>query len=360
MQNNHNIEDEVDLVALLKTIWQGKKTIVRFVTIFGLVGLFIAIFSAKEYTASVTLVPQIGGSKVSGNLGGLAAMAGINLGGGNEEGILPALYPKIVQSIPFKKELLKTSLNFSHLTKKVSYQEYYSKHVQFNLLRFIKDYTIGLPAKLIYIIGNKEPESSRINLDNISTVSEEEYQLYKRIEEQLIISLNEKEGYLELFFTMPEALSAAQMTKKSQELLQKAITHFKVQKSQEKLSFIEARFIEQETSLKVAQQELALYRDTNRGFSTSTSKTKLENLQANYNLIFGVYVELAKQLEAQKIQVKEDTPVFTIIEPVSIPVEKSKPKRIIILFVWGVLGIFIGIGVILGKNLFCKLKQKVN
>ena len=75
-------EDEIDLIALAKTLWEGRKTVIRTTLIFMVLGLFIAIFSAKEYTASTTMVPQSaeGGSKLGGSLGGLAAMAGINLG----------------------------------------------------------------------------------------------------------------------------------------------------------------------------------------------------------------------------------------------------------------------------------------
>lgn len=356
-KNNHHTEDEIDLLALFKTILQGKKTIIRFVMVFGCVGLFIAVFSAKEYTASVTLVPQTGGSKISGNLGGLAAMAGINLGGGNEEGIPPSLYPKITQSIPFQKELLKTSLNFSHLANKVSYQEYYTKHEQFNLLRFIKKYTIGLPGVIIAKLSSGK--SDNINKDTLSSIykiSKQENNLLKKQQQQLSLNFNKKDGYIELFFTMPEALAAAQMTKKVQELLQKAITNFKIQKTKDEFEFIEERYAELKKDFEKKQAALASYRDRNQGLSTSRSQARLESLQSEYNLAFSIYSELAKQLETQKIKLKENTPVFTVIDPVSVPVQKSKPKRVMIFIIWLFLGIITGVGVVFGKDWIEKLK----
>ena len=77
-------------------------------------------------------------------------------------------------------------------------------------------------------------------------------------------------------------------------------------------------------------------------------------------MAFSIYTELAKQVEAQQIQVKEDTPVFTIIEPVFVPLETAKPKRKMILATWTFLGIIVGIGLIFGRNYLAELKEKWN
>ena len=59
-------------------------------------------------------------------------------------------------------------------------------------------------------------------------------------------------------------------------------------------------------------------------------------------MAFEVYKGLATQLEQAKIKVKEETPVFSVLEPVMVPIDKSKPKRKII------LGVFIFIGILFG------------
>ncbi|WP_275316849.1 Wzz/FepE/Etk N-terminal domain-containing protein [Tenacibaculum bernardetii] len=357
-KNNHSAEDEIDLLALFKTIWQGKKTIIRFVIIFGFIGLFIAVFSAKEYTASVTVVPQTGGSKVSGNLGGLAAMAGINLGGANEEGIPPALYPKIVQSIPFQKELLQTPLSFSHITNKVSYQEYYTKHEQFNLLAFIKEYTIGLPGKFLGIFKPEKVVATEEKNDVIYRTTLQDIKLFHNLGRQLALDINAKEGYVKISFSMPEALAAAQMTKRAQELLQQSITAFKTQKAKEEFTFIEERYDELKKDFEKKQAVFASYRDRNQGLITSRSQSRLESLQSEYNLAFSIYTELAKQLETQKIKLKENTPVFTVINPVSVPVIKSKPKRAMIFIIWLFLGVLLGVNFLFLKKWLSNLKLK--
>ncbi|MBN2737400.1 MAG: hypothetical protein JXR70_10505, partial [Spirochaetales bacterium] len=73
-------DDEIDLIELLKKVWDGRKMILRTLIIFTLAGLAIAILSPKQFTASTTLVPQTSnGSSNLGGLSSLASMAGFNL-----------------------------------------------------------------------------------------------------------------------------------------------------------------------------------------------------------------------------------------------------------------------------------------
>lgn len=360
MTENNNIQtqadDEIDLIQLAKTLWEGRRTVIKTTLIFMLLGLFIAIFSPKEYTASTTMVPQSaeGGSKLGGSLGGLAAMAGINLGSmGGGSTIPPTLYPKIVNSIPFQKELMKTPLSIEGQTEQVTFAEYYLEIKKPGLLGYIKKYTIGLPGIILKAIRGNGSDAILASTDNdLLTITGDEKKLIEILSAQLSLEVNDKDGYISLSARMPEAKAAAQMAQKAQILLQNAITNFKIQKAKDELAFVEERYVEKEKEAKVAQQKLATFRDRNKNVSTATAQTEQERLTAEYNLVYGVYSELAKQFETQKIQVKEDTPVFTVIEPVSIPIDKSKPKRGMVLVIWTFIGGIVGFGVVFGRQLY--------
>ena len=366
-QNNYNIsgvEDEIDLIALAKTLWKGRKTVIKTTIIFMAIGLFIAIFSQKEYTASTTFVTQTTESKVGGSLGGLATMAGINLGGmSSESGIPPTLYPQIVNSILFQKELLQTELTIEGQTQPVSFTDYYTTIYSSGILGYIKKYTMGLPGLLISAIKGKTVTPSGVEGQLTSNnqpfvITEAENKLIKLLEDQIILNVDDSEGYISLIVKMPEAIAAAQMVKKTQELLQQYIINFKVQKSSEQLKFVRERYTEKENEFKIAQQRLARFRDRNRNTNSALAQTTLERLQSEYDLAYSVYAELAKQVEAQQIKVKEDTPVFTILKPVTVPVEKSKPSRFSILFTFVFFGIIIGVIIVYLKDFYIKNKDK--
>jgi uncharacterized protein involved in exopolysaccharide biosynthesis len=356
-------EDEIDLIALAKTLWDGRKTIIKAILIFMAIGLFIALFSEKEYTASTTIVPATQGKSIGGSLGGLAAMAGINLGSmGSESGIPPTLYPQIVNSIPFQKQLLQTPITIEGQNKSITYTDYYTNVYSPSLLGYIKKFTIGLPGLILKaikskpVIGNKVKQS--VDGNQIQTVTDDEYQLIKQLKNQLVIDINDKDGYVTISATLPEAKSAAQLAKKAQELLQHYIINFKVQKSKEQLKFIQGRYQEKEKEFKTIQNQLASFKDRNQNINTTLAQSKLVQLQSEYDLAFSVYTELAKQLETQQLQVKQDTPVFTVLKPVTIPMAKSKPKRVMILVIWVFLGAILGIGTVFGKEFMSSLKKQ--
>lgn len=360
-------EDEIDLIALAKTIWEGRRTVIKTTIIFMLIGLFVAIFSEKEYTASCIMVPQSaeGGSKLGGSLGGLAAMAGINLGSmGGGSSIPPTLYPKIVNSVPFQKELMRTPLSIEGHNNPVSFADYYLEIKKPGLFGYIKKYTIGLPGVILSAIRG---DSSRSGVEGsgvegstgiLLSISQKEKMLIEILSAQLSLEVNDKDGYISLIARMPEAIAAAQLAHKTQVLLQDAITDFKIQKAKDQLSFVEERYAEKQQEAKIAQQNLARFRDRNKNVSTAIAQTELERLTAEYNLVYGVYSELAKKLETQRIQVKEDTPVFTILKPVVVPLDRSKPKRTIIMILATFLGFVVGVGTVVGLEFLGSLKKQ--
>jgi LPS O-antigen subunit length determinant protein (WzzB/FepE family) len=355
-------EDEIDLIALAKTLWEDRRSVIKITIIFMVIGFFIAIFSKKEYVSSCVMVPQSdeGVAKIGGGLGGLAAMAGINLGSiKSGSDISPMLYPKIVNSIPFQKELMKTPLTIDGQKEKVTFAYYYEELYKPGIFGYLKEYTIGLPKVIIKAIRGKSIEKQKDEF-KLLTISRKEKGLINTLSEQIAIDINEKEGYISVAARMPEAIASAELANKAQELLQDAITEFKIQKAKDQLSFIEKRYVEKEREAKSAQENLAQFIDRNKNVSTATAQTELDRLKAEYNLIYSVCTELAKELESQKIQVEEDTPVFTVIEPVSVPIDKASPNRPLILIIWTIFGGIIGVGMVFGKEFYGKIKLQWN
>ncbi len=351
-------DDEIDLIALTKTLWEGRKTVIKTTLIFMVVGLFIAILSPKEFTASTTIVPATEGKSMGGNLGGLAAMAGINLGGSSEAGISPTLYPQITSSIPFQKELLQTPLTFEGLKKQITYEDYYINYNKPGLLGYIKKYTIGLPGLLISTIKGKQAAvTSNSGGSSLLTITEEENELIKQLNDQIVLGVDKKDDVVSLSANMPEAIPAAEMAQKAQELLQQYIINFKIQKSTEQLKYIQDRYAEKEKEFRSLQQRLARFKDQNKFVNSEQAQISFMRLQAEYDLAYSVYTELAKQLETQQLQVKEDTPVFTILKPVLVPLEKSKPQKAIILIIWTFLGGIVGVGTVFGRTFVLGMKE---
>ncbi|ABZ76051.1 lipopolysaccharide biosynthesis protein [Shewanella halifaxensis HAW-EB4] len=86
MNSVHNPgDDEIDLRELFSVIWQGKWLIIAITTVFAIGSVIFALMQPNTYKSEALLAPaseeQGGGlSALAGQFGGLASMAGINLG----------------------------------------------------------------------------------------------------------------------------------------------------------------------------------------------------------------------------------------------------------------------------------------
>ena len=359
MKQNIEREDEIDLLALLLKLWKGKKTILKYFILFFCLGIFIAVFSKKEYTASSLVLAQEGNSS-GGGITGLASLAGINISSSSSEFILPKLYPSIAQSIPFQKKMIQTLIQVKDSEVPITYQEYYTKYQKETFIDILEKYTIGLPS---VIMSSKEEDvlpTTTVVQDStgVYNISREERRLFSLLNSQFKITTNEKENTINLSFSMEEPQAAAQMLQQAENYLQETIIEFKTCKTKRQLDFIQKQYESAEKAFKEKQIQLAAFQDMNRGLISAIPMTRQTQLQSEYNLAYNLYLELAKQLETQKIKVQEDTPAFISIEPVSIPLDKSKPNKGMIIAIWSFLGIILGIAVIFGKDFLKKIKNK--
>jgi capsular polysaccharide biosynthesis protein len=98
-----NKDDEIDLTELWRAIWSGKYLIIAILSIFTVASIAFALSKPDIYKASVLLSPASseaagGMGALAGQLGGLASLAGVSLGGGTDK---TALALEIIKSRAF-------------------------------------------------------------------------------------------------------------------------------------------------------------------------------------------------------------------------------------------------------------------
>lgn len=203
-----------------------------------------------------------------------------------------------------------------------------------------------MPAVIIRTIKSEQKDIIQSDSSSLQSLTSKEKDVVKILNISLSLSVNNKDGYVSISANMTEPLLAAELAQKGQELLQKYITEFKIDKVASNLEFVERNYEEGKRNFELKQAELARFRDANISFTSAVAKTHEEKLTSEYNLLLGIYTELAKQKEQAKIAVTETTPILTIIEPVVVPNEKSKPSRVMLLFIFSFLGLIISAGIV--------------
>ena len=365
LQNQNNMpveEQEIDLVELIQKMWINRWLIIKVTGVFVVLGVLVALFSAKVYTASCDIVPDTGKSGNS-KMSSLAALAGVNLGeGADVTALSPLVYQNIMNGTSFRKELMQTKIDFEKADKPVSFFEYYTSE-EYNkpsAFGYIKKYTIGLPFVILNAIRGEQPEPDYSAIGNsegptMETLSKDEYNALKILEQCVSLTLDNKNGYVTITTNMPEAVASAQLAQATVVLLQKYITEFKIAKVQSNLDFIQSRYNEAKKDFEDIQIRRAAFRDANTNTNKYSARVEAEKLDAEYTLAMNLYSELATQLEQAKIEVKKDTPILTVVRPVTIPYKKSKPARAKILLAFTFLGVVAGAGLVLGLPMLANI-----
>src|SRR5690554_3094101 len=107
----HNASDhydnEIDLRELFRVIWQAKWIIIAITFVFAIGSVFYSLSLPDIYKSEVTLAPagdDAGNLRMSDQLGGLASLAGLNLGGGRSNKTQLAL--AVLNSKKFKMDFI--------------------------------------------------------------------------------------------------------------------------------------------------------------------------------------------------------------------------------------------------------------
>jgi uncharacterized protein involved in exopolysaccharide biosynthesis len=354
-------DDEIDLVALMIHIWNGRWLILKVIGICLALGLLVAFTSPAKYTSTVKLIPESNKSGGLGALGGLASQFGFgDLSGQVEDGGIPTdYYPEIIQSVPFLKMLMQFETKFQEVGK-MSLHTYNTEHREASILSYITKYTIGLPFVIIDALkGDKEEVVlSADGNSKVVRLSEEERETLEWLKESITFEMGKQTGMITVTVEMPTANLSAEVANRVSELLSDYVISYKTDKVREDLEFVEERYTEASQRFEAAQEALARHRDGSHGQLTALAQTYEQRLQSEYDLAFNVYNTLARQLEQSKLKLQEETPVVKIIEPAVVPDEKSAPKKKMIMIVSIFLGGFLGLGLMFGRMIWGNMKEQ--
>lgn len=357
--------NEIDLIELIRHLWDNRKLILKITGAFIALGLIIAITSPKQYKVEVRMLPESksstgGASALLSQLGGLGGFS-MPLAQG-ADAIGPMLYPDVLKSTPFYLELLghKVTYKTNDETLDITVFEYLNNYTKSSLMGVVKKYTIGLPWTILgWIRVDKELEESITSSPSqITQISKKQFNAIRNLQDKISANIDQKNGVISISTEFGDPFITAQIANFSVGYLTTYITEYRVEKAKTDLQFIQDRYVEKEKGYLKAQENLAQFRDANRNVQSAAARTEEERLNNTYTLAFNVYNGLAQQLEQAKIKVQEETPVIKILEPVKVPVERSKPKRSLILFVAAFIGGFLSLVLISGKFIWGNISKE--
>jgi len=302
-------EDEIDLGQLISVIWRGKFKIFATALLFAIASVFYALSLPNIYSSTLKLVPtdqesENGLSSLASKYGGLASMAGINIGGGGN-----------ASSIEHAIELMKS-------------WPYIDSFVEKHKLKVIFMATKGWNVKTNTLVYDEEIYDAKSNewrsgeqWFNDETVSFEpsSYKTYEKIKKEFMsVNFDDEIGVFSITVNHYSPQVAYEIVNKLKDDINE---YFKQEAKKEALASI--AFLE----------------------SKIENTTNAQMLEVFYSMI---------ESHTQKVmmtEVNQEYLVKTLVRAKTAePDVKSKPKRAVIVLLATMFGGFIGVFFVLFLN----------
>ena len=300
----------LSIIMVAKKGWKFISIAMLIVT--GLTAAYI--FSIpRTYKTEAILLPETSNSiGLSGNLGDLASLAGIKMNGAStEDAIYPEFYPKVLGSSIFVTELLKDSIYCKRLEKKVSVFDYFYKY-----------------QKTAWWSKSKKIETNK-NISAINPIcpTKEQDKVMSALSKSLFCSVDRKNDMITIQVTAQDPEVVQQLTEKTCHRLQQYITNYRTNKARKDLNYMKKITSEAHDKYIKAQGKYASYCDTNEDVMLASFQQVRDRLENEMQMAYNTYSQYAQQMQLAQVKLQEKTPVYTTIQPATIPLKPSGPKR---------------------------------
>lgn len=298
--------DEIDLRELFKALWKGKWIIVATTFVFAVGAVLYALSLPNVYKADALLAPaeNSGGgglSKMAGQLGGLAALAGVNLGGG--ESSQTDLAVQVMKSRQFVEAFIK-------------------KHDLLVPLMATKDWDLS-NNKLILDEELYNPNSGEWlreakGLRGVIPTAQEAFEVFSK--EVFSINQDKESGLYTLSVKHYSPYLAKQLVNWLIEDINKVMRERTIAETSQNLTYLNAQL----------------------------QKTAVADMQSTF---YKLIEEQTKSLMLAEVQ---EEFIFKVVDPAVVPEVKDGPKRALICLLGTLLGGIFGVAVVSVRFAFRK------
>ncbi|TDE21631.1 LPS O-antigen length regulator [Vibrio owensii] len=298
--------DEIDLRELFKALWKGKWIIIATTFVFAASSVLYALSLPNIYKSDALLAPaesSNGGrlSKMAGQLGGLAALAGVNLGAG---------------------ESSQTDLAVQVMKSRQFVEAFINKHELLVPLMAAKDWDL---ANNKLVLDNelynsstdewlREPEGLR----GAKPTAQEAFQVFNK--EVLNISQDKDSGLYTVSVKYYSPYIAQQWVNWLIEDINKVMRERTIAETSQNLAYL----------------------------NTQLQKTAVADMQSTF---YKLIEEQTKSLMLAEVQ---EEFIFKVVDPALVPELKDGPKRALICVLGTLLGGMLGVAIVLVRFAFRK------
>lgn len=285
----------------------------------------LLLFVDNYYDATIEIMPEYGNSSTMlGGLGGLAAIAGINVG----EATPTEIYNNLIYSETVLSPVIYHKYKTEEFDDSVNLIEYFE--IEPKTISEDDLFTLIERDKFLQVVDMFNKSIMTSSVDRITSIMKN--------------TIRTKEPSL-----------STEICNNIVESLDKYIRTKRKSNAKEQRIYIEERVNQVKDSLTIVENQLKEFREQNRIVGQSPQLLLEQGrLQRSLEIQQTIYIELTKQLELIKLEEIKDVPVINVKEEAGIPIKKAGPRRSVYLLVIMVFSISVTSIIFLFKNNFIR------
>ena len=282
-------DDEIDLRELFGVLWAGKIKIIAITAVFTIASVIYAFSVSNQYKATALLSPaQSSGGGLSGalgQLGGLASLAGVSIGGGKSS------ESQVAQQIMKSWSFIEGFIEKNDLAVEVYAADGWSKGS--NELQIDSDFYDVLKSQWLV----EDDDTGKLGAPS-------SWQLFEEFSEKLAVSEDKKSGLVSVSIEY----YSPQIAKQWLDMYVAAINAHMQQRQMAKVT----------TNIEYLQAQI--------------EKTAIAEMQEVF------YTIIEEQIKSKMLAEASPDYAFVAVSPSMVPEEKSQPKRALICISGTLLG----------------------
>ncbi len=307
---NQDNEETISIPDILLTLAEQIKTIFLITFIFAFTTfIYVQYVQEEKFSSSATiLLPETQNNNMGG-LAGLASQFGVNVPTSNASIDLssPSLIPELLKSRAFAEKIL--------------YKEFHSNK-----------------------LSSKQPLVNILFQNSILSKESLIYKGSKALNGGIITyTKNPLENFSIIKVTLPERQLAKNLADSVLFEIEELNKSYKIQSTNEKISFIETRINSVYTDLTKSEIRLKNFNEKNRQISSPALQLELDRLARDVELQKNIYLTLKQQLELAKIEEVQKASAFQILDKPFYPLQPINKNLQLSLIFSISIGLFVGV-----------------
>lgn len=346
-------QPKASLLDLFLIVSRNQRLVTRTILFCTLLGVLVAIFSSARYTSSATVIREVENEGAMGNLGGLALLRGIGVNlAGASSGLTSEAYPDIINSREVRLAVVRDTFYFRDIDQTSTLTQFVNRTTAKTLIR---RFTIGLPGTIRNAFSGNARASGE---PGALFPSNEEEKAMAWISNLVETKIDQETGLMFISSTTQDPYLSLDLTESIVKRLVERVEIIRTQKAKRDLQFIIDRFSLALDSLQAAENELALFEDSNNNPQSARLRTQRARLQRQVTFKTELFSDLQAQRTQAEIDLQRSRPVITLLEKPVPAIEPSSPQRLLIIVVSLIIGLVLGVILAYAKSIITGLQNQ--